>query len=382
MTPTHPPAAPPQPSSRSPYSPPSTEYFPPLDLAERSPSLFEVLAPISRARRILVRVPLAVAVAVIALSFLVPKRYTATTSFVAEAGSLSLPGGLASLAGLAGQMGIGGLGRGPSPNTFAEILKSRELLTATLLSRFPAPEASAGAAPKPLLDILEIEGATERERVDEGVRLLSGRVATRVGRLTEIVTVSVELEGSELSAAVANRMVQLLNQFNLERRQTQSREQRRFAGERTEAAERELRSAEANQLRFLQTNRRYQDSPLLQFEANRLEREVQLRQELFQTLSRKYEEARIAEVQDTPVLTVIDAAVAPEKKSYPRRLLTALLAAALTVIALFVGIFVREYWDRAKRADPDGYGRLGSADPGTVVRRLSRLLRTRAREAV
>jgi uncharacterized protein involved in exopolysaccharide biosynthesis len=73
------------------------------------------------------------------------------------------------------------------------------------------------------------------------------------------------------------------------------------------------------------------DSPLLNFEYSRLNRQVMLRQEVYQSLVKAHEEARIAEVRDTPVLTVIDSAVAPVSPSGPRRILG-------TTVALVFGV--------------------------------------------
>jgi uncharacterized protein involved in exopolysaccharide biosynthesis len=150
-------------------------------------------------------------------------------------------------------------------------------------------------------------------------------------------------------------MLRLLNQFNLERRQSQSHEQRRFTGDRLREAEQELREAERAQLRFLQTNRQYEGSPLLEFQAAQLARAVQLKQEVFLTLTKAHEEARIAEVRDTPVLTVIDSAVAPAKRSGPRRVLG-------TVVAFIVGgtlgvllAYLATAWARTRRAPAPDY---------------------------
>ena len=71
------------------------------------------------------------------------------------------------------------------------------------------------------------------------------------------------------------------------------------------------------------------DSPLLTFEYSRLSRQVQLRQEVYQTLTKAHEEARIAEVRDTPVLTVIDSALAPVRPSGPHRIMAEYCLVAL-----------------------------------------------------
>jgi uncharacterized protein involved in exopolysaccharide biosynthesis len=138
-----------------------------------------------------------------------------------------------------------------------------------------------------------------------------------------------------------------LNQFNLERRQSQSREQRRFTGERLAEAEQDLRQSERTELAFLQRNRDYSSSPMLTFEAGRLARDVQVKQELFLTLSKAHTEARIAEVRDTPVLTVVDSAVAPFRRARPQRTLGTLIAMTIGAV---IGIGLAYVVDFRKRA--------------------------------
>jgi uncharacterized protein involved in exopolysaccharide biosynthesis len=218
--------------------------------------------------------------------------------------------------------------------------------------------------------LLDVKGRSPEERIQRGVRGLRARTEASSDKQTGIVTLRVELHSAQLAADVAKVMVSLLNRFNLESRQSQSREQRRFSGERLAVAEQELRAAEQAQLAFLQRNRQYLDSPLLAFEYNRLNRQVQLRQEVYQTLTKAHEEARIAEVRDTPVLTVIDSAVAPVRPSGPRRVLGTLVAlifgGALGVLLAYLAaarartrrsptpdyLAFREAWEEARGASP------------------------------
>ena len=69
-------------------------------------------------------------------------------------------------------------------------------------------------------------------------------------------------------------------------------------------------------------------------------------------VEREYETARIGEVNDTPVITVIYPAASPQKKSKPKRTLLVLLA---LVFGGVVGAFGVEYVDRARSADEDQY---------------------------
>ena len=235
-----------------------------------------------------------------------------------------------------------GLGSGGSnsvsPDFFVKLVHSDEILRSTLLTQFNDPDAPK--TKRPLLELMHVKGRSTEEQLQKGVRALQKRVEASSDKPTGIVTIEVGLSSPHLAADVANHLVGLLNKFNLESRQSQSREQARFSGERLSVAEGELRAAEQAQLAFLQRNRQYLDSPLLAFEYNRLNRQVQLRQEVYQTLTKAHEEARIAEVRDTPVLTVIDSAIAPMKRSAPQRVLGTSVAlmfgAGLGVILAYI----------------------------------------------
>jgi uncharacterized protein involved in exopolysaccharide biosynthesis len=298
-------------------------------------SLVEMVAPLRRRWRLVVAVALGIALLTALVSLVLPSEYTARTTFTPESQTTSSVSN--SLVGLAGQLGFAGtLGNSVSPDFFAELLNSRELLTSTLRTEFPDFRNPDGPR-RPLLDLLNIKGKNEALRVEDGIKYLHRRARAAVDRRTSIVALTVELKSAPLSAAVANRMIELLNKFNLEQRQSQSRERRRFTGERLKEADSALRNTETQLLRFMQANRTYESSPFLTYEANRLQRQVTIKQEAFLTLNNMYEEARIAEVRDTPVLTVIDTAVEPVRRSFPRRTLLVLVAG---VFGLGLGILV------------------------------------------
>lgn len=63
-------------------------------------------------------------------------------------------------------------------------------------------------------------------------------------------------------------------------------------------------------------------------------REFKYQETLFELLSRQYESAKVDEAREGALVQVIDAADVPERKSYPKRAITALATA--TVVALFL----------------------------------------------
>jgi uncharacterized protein involved in exopolysaccharide biosynthesis len=305
--------------------------------------------------KLIVGLPVAAAFVTALVSLLVPSQFTATATFVPEGESsgMSLPGGLASIAA---QFGVGiPIGGSDSPRFYADVLKSRTIRDQVLLAAFPDPRSEAAGDSATLLDLLEIEGDSESERLEAGRKALAKTTGVRVDNETNIVTIAVETRYPVLSAGVANLILELLNRFNLETRQSNAQERRSFVEERVGEAEAELREAEEELKVFYERNRQYEGSPELRFQADRLQRQVTLKEEVLSTLRRQYEEARIQEVNDTPVITVIDRALPPEEKSSPKRRSSVLLAFFLGAVLAVSGAFGREYLDRARVEDEEEF---------------------------
>ncbi len=343
-------------------------------------SLLELANVLLKRWKLVVGIPLIASVLAAIISLIVPPRFTATTSFVpeTESASVNLPGGLA---GIAAQFGVAIPGGGAnSPQFYADVLGSRTLRDEVLLTRFPDPRGEASHDSAPLLKLLNIKGDGERERLENGRKELDEAVSVRVDNETNIVSLSVETRDRTLSADVANHFIALLNRFNLETRQSNAQERRRFAEERMRQAEGELREAEETLKRFLERNRQFRGSPELTFEYERLQRQVTIKQEVFTGLRRAYEEARIQEVNDTPVITVIDRAVPAQEKSSPRRKLNVILAFLLGGVVGVFGAFGREFLERAREREEVEYEEFASRWAALKAELRSLLLRRRRAE--
>ncbi len=75
-----------------------------------------------------------------------------------------------------------------------------------------------------------------------------------------------------------------------------------------------------------------------------LYRRVRVQETVFELLTQEYEMARIQEAKDIPVISVIDAPTIPDKKSFPPRLILALILTILACIAAAAFILVRDRW--------------------------------------
>src|SRR5439155_7906490 len=123
---------------------------------------------------------------------------------------------------------------------------------------------------------------------------------------------------------VLERLTDLLNNFVRHDLQTRAGDQRRFLETRV-AAQRDSMLARQQVLRqFLEANRDYRNSPALIFHEAQLRQELAFHQELAISLARSLEEARLNELRDIPVLSVIDRPIRPPRPSSPKLLWTSL----------------------------------------------------------
>ncbi|UCC83687.1 MAG: hypothetical protein JSW46_01765 [Gemmatimonadota bacterium] len=318
--------------------------------------MLELATVLLKRWKLVAGLPLAAAVLAAVISLIIPAKYTATSTFYPETESdgLSLPTGLEVIVGELG-MSVPGMGGTESPDFYVDVLGSRTLLDQVLTASFADPRSEAEGDSLSLLDILGVGGDNQTRRLEEGREELEDATSVDADLETGVITVSVETRYPALSASVTNLYIDLVNRFNTEVRQSNARERRRFVERQAAEAERELRRAEEDLKTFLEQNRQFQGSPELTFQYERLQRQVTIEQEVFTTLRRAYEEARIQEVNDTPVITVIDRAVEPDEKSSPDLGLNVVLALILGSVLAVFGAFGREFAERSRESDKRRY---------------------------
>ena len=285
------------------------------------------------------------------------------------------------IAGLAAQFGftLPTASNSASPEFYAGLLRSRRLLEDLALTEYLYPD-STNAADTPtgnLLDIYEISGSTRRNRLQRVVTRLRSNVTTDVDRATQIVTVATKAPWADLAEQLNRRVLDLVHEFNEQGRQSNARAEREFLSGRWRTAEDSLIEAESQLQRFLERNRRYMDSPELVFVEARLQRRVQLRQEVHTSLVQAYEQARIEEVRDTPVLTVIDP---PEGSAVRRRggVVKAFVGLVLGGLVAVAVALIGEYLARERQLDTDDFRAFERARMSlTSAMRLGRKARAR-----
>jgi uncharacterized protein involved in exopolysaccharide biosynthesis len=302
-----------------------SSYPPRLDTQESPPLTFpRWVAGIVVRWRLVVAVSLGI-LALAGLSLvLVPPSYRARGSFVANSSSASklggaMGGGVSALGGLATQLGISpNADPSESPGFYHQLLNSRELLSRLLLSRFLDPRTENRGDSATFLDILEVRGEDQHERLERAVKRLEAQLRSDFDQKTSIVELYLDTRWPELSAAVINRAVDLVASFNRQQRSSTVRSKRLYLGDRVAEARTQLQQAEDELRYFYDQNRSWRTSPGLVFAEQQHRRRGDVATDLYLALQRQYDAARLEELNSAALITVLDSAVVPHKPQWPR----------------------------------------------------------------
>ena len=263
------------------------------------------------------------------------------------------------LAGVAAQFGLSlpGTPLGDPVRFTAELAKSRDLLRDVSRTEYrfatPAGDSLAGD----LAALLGIRGATPAETERGAIGRLASLIEVTTNRDAGLVRLRVVTPWPELSVLLNRRILGLVDTANQVRMQSQAGAERRFVEKRMEEARQELEQAEQAQERFLQQNRQYASSPQLVLEFGRLQRRVDLRQQLYVTLALAHEQARVEEVRDTPQLIIIDQPEGSARRAGSRVKDALMWALIGTVLGVMLAV-LQEVLRHQRAQDPEGYAEL------------------------
>lgn len=288
---------------------------------------------------VLIAVPAVLGVATLAWTLLTPRTWTSTASFLPKGAQT----GGAVGSDLAARFGIslGGGDPGSSPAFYSRLLQSRAVLTEAAGATYEY--LADGRRSRATLDrIFEIEEPNADRRRALVVEALKSRIDVTTDPQTGFVLVSFEAPDPVLAQNVTAKLIELVNEFNLRNRQSQAGMERRFIQERLTTVRGELQTAIARLQSFLQQNATY-GSPQLMLQREQLQQEVSARQALVTTLSQAFENARINEVRDTPVITVLETADLPVRPNSRGTVLKLLLAGILGVLLATAWVLWKEF---------------------------------------
>ena len=319
-------------------------------------SLIKLINLLLKRRRMIVMATVLTLAATVLVTFLTPRTYSSSVAFVPQERSQTL----ADLTGFVGAPGFLLPAMSSQSSAFyADLLNSDELLRTAILTDYEINDELAdrdsSVASGTLIEYFGVEGDNPDAAAEKAMIQLEDRVSVRTDRETGVVRYSVTTRSPDLSRQIAERLFSLVNEFDLERRQSQASAERRFIEARLDSARADVRAAENRLERFLAGNRNFGSSPSLVFQHDRLQRDVSFNQQVLGSLAEAFERARIEEVRNTPVLTIVDHARASRLPD-PRQLVLKTLVAILAGLAIGVGAALwSEFMARSQVVEPDAY---------------------------
>ena len=326
------------------------------------PSALTLATELVRRRRVLVGFA-AAGLLVGALTGLLSRRvYSSSATFLPQASAdQAMAGGLA----LAAQFGIrvpsGGTTWGPA--IYAELISSRGMLARIATDSIHVAEM--GGKWVTITDLLDVDETDPAQRLEKTIRALrkvvSGGEVKRIGA----VQITVRTRWPSVSYALANRTLEEINRFNLESRKSQAIAERTFTEAQTKEAEQLLKDAEDRMAEFTQQNR-VSTSPELSVKKDRLQREITLRQQTYTSLLQSYSEARLREVRDTPVISVLESPVLPVMGEARKSALKGVVGTVAGVLFGMIVVLVRT----ARRSSSPQLQSLFNAVDEALPRRL------------
>jgi uncharacterized protein involved in exopolysaccharide biosynthesis len=257
------------------------------------------------------------------------------------------------LSQIAGQFGLIAATRAntSAPQFYVDLLQSRDVLREVVTTQYRV-------SPTRTVDLIQffgIQSPVRQDAIATAVAAVRGRLVAFADRQTGVVQFQVSTTNPELSRQIANRLLELTNDFNLRRRQSQAKAEREFVERRLAQAKIDLTMAEDALSEFAMRNRQFVQSPQLQAEQQRLQRQMTIKQQLYSGLATSLESATLEEVRNTPMITVIDR---PDGfvSAKPRGSVSkAILAFSLGLIVAIGLAFTLDYFEREKRLGSRGY---------------------------
>jgi uncharacterized protein involved in exopolysaccharide biosynthesis len=316
------------------------------DLPGTDYTFARLLLTLVRHARLVVQLAVVCALAASLGVLLRPRSYASISSFVPSTRNGSIGG----LSGIAAQLGVNVPGADASESApfYADLITSEEILSSLADTR-----VGIGHDSVPLALVLHVSDTDPAARRFATVEELRHRVTAVASARTGTVQVTVTMRDPGAARQVNARILELVDRFNVERRRSRASAERKFSEQRLGEVRAELQVAENRLENFLQRNRMLTDPELL-LQQQRLAREVTFRQQLVTVLAQAYEQARLDEIRDTPLLTVVQRPTLPVRPE-PRRLVYLALGALVGGAAL--GLLSGVAYDGWRAASLDGDGR-------------------------
>jgi uncharacterized protein involved in exopolysaccharide biosynthesis len=295
------------------------------------------------------RVPIAVLTCVaiaagVALTFVLPSVYESRVLLLPASGDNNMAMGLGQAAGIASSFGIN-LGTPSVAMAYPDMLKSQQIRERILERTFQLSTGERGT----LEALLRPTDSNANVRRANALGILDRKVRVGIDKETGVLELVAKAPDASLAQQIARAYVEELIRIEDELQAAMARTNKEFIEKRLTETQATLQVNEDTFKNFQEENPHLGSDPELQLQAARLERDVRVQEEIYLTLVRQYELAKIEENRQTPGIQVIDPANRPLMRSSPILLKNVALSAFLGFIATSLLVVALDWWSTARR---------------------------------
>jgi uncharacterized protein involved in exopolysaccharide biosynthesis len=291
----------------------------------------------------------------VAFLLLFVKPYFDTTvtilpDYGTQSTALAQFGGLASLAGV-------NIGQGSSTAIYQQLVTSESVLKPVIYKKYKTEEYPDSVNLIKYFDV-EPDESLPKSQQQRGMFLsvytdfVKSRLKTNLDAVTNVLTITVRMPEGELSADVINSIAKSLDRYIRTQLKYNAKEQLIYIQKRIGQVQDSLRLAENGLTEFQIKNKATNQSPQLQLEESRLQRNVTILNTVYLQLQQQLELAKIDAIKDAPVLNIMESVKDPIIKTGPSRSIMLILimffAVCLTVLYYATKDELKNYWGMIK----------------------------------
>lgn len=296
-----------------------------INIAENEIDLIELIKKLWRNRKLISIVTVIFMVIGVLYALFATPIYKSTLTMYPAAGGEKM-GGLASMAA---SFGIASGGNAETYN-IEDVVKSRTIAREVVLHKWKTNKYDE---PVSLIEFSGEKIKDTLEAIDEALENYRKVVSISTNKETGLMKLNVETEDPVLSAEIGNYLGRAVTKYVQEYQGTKTIKNIEHINKRLKTVNNELTEIEEN-LKIFRIKNRDMSSPQVQLEYGRLQRELQIKQQVYLTLNQQIELAQIERIKKSPVINILDKAEVAIKKSKPVR---SLICIAFTFLGGIIG---------------------------------------------
>ncbi|NOR44618.1 MAG: hypothetical protein GQ534_03450, partial [Candidatus Delongbacteria bacterium] len=259
-------------------------------------------------------------------------------------------GGNSPMSIMARQLGAGGAQTGATYYNIPDVVKSRTLAEKIVAHEWQIEGFDKKVIlseyfnkifkvkmPKTLKNESEISAWKERRFYNYSQYISVDRLGVVANDKTGLITVSVKMESPVLARDIANFISLFVTSWVNDVQKEKIKQNLKFINERAAVLGVELQQAENELKKFRETNRNILNSPDLQLEVQRLQRQVTIKQEVYLTMIKQREINQIEENKSVDVVKILDKAITSDIPYKPNK-------KDIFIAIIFVGIIFSSFF--------------------------------------